>query len=126
MQLAVNRPCAQVWLYVRNLSPSTDARASSTGRDACPTNSAASTQCEGTKELAMMSNTKAGPPLSRCETGTKKPPDGRDVLERLLRIFALIALKAIVERFEADAQHFRGTGFVAAGEVDRPNDQFAF
>ena len=53
-------------------------------------------------------------------------PDSSYTLESLLDILALIAFEPIVEGLEADAEHFRGAGFVAAGEVDRSQDQFAF
>jgi hypothetical protein len=47
-------------------------------------------------------------------------------LERLLRLFALVAFETIVERFETDAEHFRRAGLVTSGKVNRPHDQFAF
>ena len=65
--------------------------------------------------------------LGQCgEAMEDNGPDASYMLESLLDILALIALKPIVEGLEADTEHFCGAGFVAAGEVDRSQDQFAF
>src|SRR5947209_8586333 len=58
----------------------------------------------------------------RAPQATRTP----GALPRFGRFLPVVALKTIVKRLRAYAQYFGGPGFIAAGKLEGPGDQFPF